>query len=93
MSAHVGGGETRRLKASSRRNSSVGTGGVGVTDLDWSDWWTDHSGDANYLHVRHLDGDTVHRVHCRFARRPRLALRGGVLYWLVDPNPTYKVAL
>jgi hypothetical protein len=75
---------THHHRVTSPRNSVVGTGGVTLADLDWSQWWTDGIRGHLYLHVPHLDGDTIHRVYCRRTDTPRLQMRGGELYWLVD---------
>ena len=59
-----------------------------IESLDWSQWWTD-GGEASlwgdfYVKVpRHADG-TVHRVHCRHSETPRIGMRNGVLYWIID---------
>jgi hypothetical protein len=73
---------SRHLKVSSPRNSSCSSR---LSCLDWSDWFTDDSFGAHYLHVRRPDNDTYQTVRCRHARRPRLEMRGGELHWLVDP--------
>jgi len=70
-----------KLKVNSRRNSTCGSARLG--DLDWSNWRTDASCLGRlYLHVQHSDGETWHRVFCRF-KSARLAFRCGVLCWLV----------
>lgn len=70
------------------RNSACAT--ARLKDLDWSNWWWDSAG---YIHVRRsvpsLDGPgpddcTHHRVRCRLTGSPRIAMRDGHLYWLVD---------
>ena len=73
----------RRLKVASKRNSDCG---VPLDQLDWSNWWTDIVGQVVYLHVQHTDKSdgAVHRVWYKHADYPRLMLRDGVLYWLVD---------
>lgn len=62
-----------------------------LSALDWSNWWLDHGfGDGCYLHVRHIcdDGDeTWHRVYPHRVKGRvchRVAVYGGVLYWLHD---------
>lgn len=80
----------RRLRVDSPRNSRCGS--ADLRDLDWSNWWTDDSMDAHYLHVQRnhpeIDGgkpgdETSHRVFCRHCDRPRLRLIDGKLYWLI----------
>jgi hypothetical protein len=71
-----------RLRVASPRNSRCG---ARLSDLDWSRWWTDALPGLNYLKVAHGDGETVHRVFCRRAETPRLAMEAGELYWLIDP--------
>lgn len=68
---------------------SVTGSGVPVEELDFSTWWTDFglSASVHYLHALHKDGETTHRVHCRSCERPRLEMRDGTLYWLVDRGP------
>ena len=70
-----------RRRVDSPRNS---TSTARLADLDWDNWWTDTTGGAHYLHVAHKDGETIHRVFCRKADRPRLRLIDGTLYWLID---------
>lgn len=85
-----------RRRVSNPRNSSCGS--ARLADLDWANWFTDDG----YIHVRRnnpdLDGgrhgdETWHRVHARIPAglpkdiRPRLALYGGVLFWLIDRTP------
>jgi len=76
----------RRLKINSIRNSTCGS--ARLADLDWSHWCTDigFAGCSLYLHVAHVDGETAHRVHCKHALRPRLEMKDGELYWLVDED-------
>lgn len=77
-----------RRPAQDPRYSETGSG-VPLDQLDFSRWWTDFglSGSVHYLHVPHKDGETTQRVHCRSCERPRLEMRDGVLYWLVDRKP------
>lgn len=70
-----------RLRVNNKRNSAAG---APLENLDWSNWFTDTTMGGFYLHVRHVDGESWHRVFCRRADRPRLALYNGKLYWLVD---------
>jgi hypothetical protein len=80
-----------RLRVDSRRNSTCGS--ARLDDLDWSEWWTGTglSGKMFILHVRHKEmRDTSHRVYCRTSDTPRLAFRGGVLYWLVSEEEETK---
>lgn len=70
----------RRLVNSSR-NSKCNT--ARLEDLDWSNWWTDNTGGAHYLHVPHPTDETIHRVRCRLAKSPRLEMRDGLLFWLI----------
>ena len=67
----------------SRRNSECGS--ENLAWLDFANWRTDLSVLGRlYLHVRSVDGETWHRVHCRlFDPSPRLAMRNGTLCWLV----------
>lgn len=69
-------------KINSARNSECGS--AKLAELDWSEWWTDDSFESVYLHVRHRDGETVHRVRCRQTQRPRIGFRNGMLCWLID---------
>lgn len=57
-----------------------------LAELDWRNWWTDADGfdTGLYLHVRRIDGNTIHRVFCRLGPKRRLAMIGGELYWLLD---------
>ena len=61
-----------------------------MADLNWASWWTDTWHDVEgkitsfYLHVESLDGDSVQRVYCRKSETPRLMMKDGELYWLVD---------
>jgi hypothetical protein len=58
-----------------------------LKDLDWSrGWWTDDSFGMHYLHVHHKDGETIHRVYCKFSDRPRLQMTNGKLYWLFQKD-------
>lgn len=82
----------RRLLVSSPRNSTCGS--AKLSELDWSEWFTDglslflngaqYPLRSSYLHVHHRDGETIHGVYCRHSDTPRLAMRGGKLYWLID---------
>lgn len=80
------------LKVNDEKNSSSTTF---LNRLDWKNWWTDGVTHVNlfYIHVPHLKGkkwkkagmdDTVHRVYCTKSMTPRLAMKNGELYWLVD---------
>lgn len=71
-------------KVNTTRNSACGS--ACLENLDWSNWWTDGgiSGKYGMLQVVHTDMGSVHRVYCRHADNPRLAMRDGILYWLVD---------
>lgn len=71
-------------RVNSPRNSECGS--AALSSLDWTNWWTDTSGGDHYLHVEHLQGETVHRVYCRLDGHPRIGQRAGVLYWLLDPK-------
>lgn len=77
----------RCLKVNSPRNSECG---VPLSYLDWSDWYTGTglSGTLMILHVRQIyqDNTAIHRVYCRHADKPRLKMKNGELYWLVDPG-------
>jgi len=85
MSAAKNSGHTLvRRAVASERNSSCGSSGL--ADLDWSTWWTDTSFGRHYLHVKHKDGETMHRVCCRRCECPRLEMRRGKLMWLYAPN-------
>lgn len=65
----------------SPRNSKCTT--AKLTDLDFSEWWTDDSiPGCVYLHVPRRSDDTVHRVRCKHGKRVRLMMRKGVLCWL-----------
>lgn len=77
----------RRLKINSRRNSRCS---MPLDRLDWSNWFTDSGafGPGLYLHVHHLNDDTVHRVFCKHDGARRLSMIDGELYWLIDePTP------
>lgn len=69
-----------RRSIASSRNSICDS--ARLKDLDWSTWWTDTSFNQHYLHVQHRDGETAHRVYCRFDERPRLTMQRGKLMWL-----------
>lgn len=75
-------------KVNSRRNSACGS--ARLEDLKWTDWWTDSGFTAKgmYLHVSHIGTGghegTSHRVYCKLTETPRLMLKNGELYWLVD---------
>ena len=73
----------RRLIVNSRRNSMAF---YPLAWLDWSRWFTDwgFNGEMHYLHVHSARDESIHRVYCRHADRPRLSFEGGRLYWLVD---------
>lgn len=66
----------------SNRNSSCAS--ARLCDLDWSNWWTDNSFESHYLHVKHKDGETVHRVFCRISKNPRIGMYDNILKWLID---------
>lgn len=81
------------LKINDEKNSTSTTF---LNRLDWKNWWTDGScfpfGPA-YLKVPHKKGrrwkkagldTTIHRVYCHKSYDPRLGMRDGELYWLVD---------
>ena len=72
-----------RRKVMSDRNSECV---VPLDSLDWSRWWTDtgFSDSGFLLKVPSRDSDSVHRVYCRGVYRPRLMMRDGKLYWLID---------
>ena len=75
----------RRLRINSDRNSECGS--ESLNRLDWSYWWTDELGGVRYIHVARCDwrdDPTFHRVFCRISDKPRLEMKDGVLYWLVD---------
>lgn len=72
----------RLLRVSSRRNSTCGSAPLYM--LDWARWFTDGGPDSLYLHVHHYRDDSIHRVFCRHNDHPRLAMRDGALYWLID---------
>lgn len=56
-------------------------------DLDWKNWFQEGAGSGSYIHVKHKNDDTWHRV---FPKRisgrscTRLALHNGILQWLHD---------
>lgn len=73
-----------RRKVNNRRYSACS---ARLEDLDWSHWWTGRglSGEMHILHVRHKDPEMgVHRVYCRLSDSPRLEMKAGELYWLID---------
>ena len=71
----------KKMLVSSSKNSRCST--AKFKDLDWDrGWWTDDSFGMHYIHVHHKDGETIHRVYCRFNDRPRLQVTNGKLYWL-----------
>lgn len=74
----------RMLKVNSVRNSECYSSALST--LDFSEWWTDCSFEQFYLHVRHRDRNdgSIHRVYCRHTEKPRLKMKDGVLYWLVE---------
>ena len=53
-----------------------------LSDLDWSNWWTDTSFGGHYLHVVHKDGATAHRVYARGCKTPRIEMNNGNLMWI-----------
>ncbi len=73
--------ESSHRAVASKRNSICG---IPLDELDWRSWWTDTSGGGFYLHVRHVLEDTVHRVYCRASDKPRLEMKDGKLFWLID---------
>jgi hypothetical protein len=69
------------LWVDSPRNSDCG---ISLRRLDFSRWYTDTSFGNFYLHVAGPD-DSWHRVYCRSLHEPpRLGMRDGRLYWIVD---------
>jgi hypothetical protein len=76
----------KHRRVDSPRNSRSGS--AKLSDLDFSQWWTDVSFGQHYLHVPHKGhggmAGTVHRVKCRLAECPRLLLKNGKLYWIID---------
>jgi len=71
-----------RRKVNNNRNSVCGS--AQLEDLDWSRWFTDLiAGHFFYLHVAGPD-NTWHRLCCRHSDKPRLSMKDGVLYWLID---------
>jgi len=68
----------RCLKVSSPRNSECS---IPLSRLNFGRWFAEGS---SYLHVHHKTEDTIHRVYCKHSDTPRLAMRDGELYWLVD---------
>lgn len=75
--------QVRWLATSSRRNSDCAKN---LKTLDWDNWWLDTSHQYCHLHVRSEDdgGDTWWRVYCKHTDNPRVGVRDGVLYWLID---------
>ena len=73
----------RWLRVANRRNSDCSKN---LKKMDWDNWWVDTSSGYFYLHVRYFDEDeeTWWRVQCNHTDHPRVAMRDGVLYWLVD---------
>jgi len=62
-----------------------------LSDLDWSNWWTDDSNDHHYLHVVRACDDTVHRVWCKHHPKPRIKSLNGTIYWLyTKPSQPWK---
>lgn len=74
--------KTRWIKVSSPRNSTCHS--AKLSALDFSRWFSDDSLSSFYLHVDAKDGDTSHRVYCRFDQCPRIGQKGGEIYWLVN---------
>ena len=64
-----------------RRNSECAS--AKLEDLNWGEWWADNSFGQFYLHFVHNDGESVHRVYCRHAVKPRLGFRDGELWWVI----------
>ena len=78
-------------KVNSRRNSICT---IPLSKLDWNTWWTDTSGGQLFLHVgckvAPPGEDTVWCVWCRDVLCPRLMMRDGILYWLIDEGNDKK---
>ena len=74
-----------RRKVKDRRNSESD---VPLSQLNWMQWWIDRgfSGQVLYLKVPHADPTlgSVHRVYCKWSDTPRLEMKDGELYWLID---------
>ena len=67
-----------------KRNSICGS--ANIDDLVTGEWWTD-GGDEIYIHAKHKDGETSHRVFPRKMRGykcKRMTMKDGKLYWLYD---------
>jgi hypothetical protein len=84
-----------RLPVANARHSKCGSAKLKDLDFDRG-WWTDGTTTLYgteiclYLHVYHKDGETIHRVHCRNHKNPRLLMKNGKLYWLVPAPKTPK---
>jgi len=56
-----------------------------LEDLDFKNFWSDSTNSSIgmfYLHVKHKNQDTYHRVYCRRNKNPRIGMAKGKLYWL-----------
>lgn len=73
-------GPIRRKVYSPRNSTTV----LPWRELDFRHWWIDTSFKSFYLHVRHADGERWSRVRCRLSEKPRLEMRDGILFWLID---------
>ena len=77
----------RWLKVRSKRNSYCS---MGLKTMEWDNWWVDGLSAGRtaslYLHMRRVDEgeETWWRVYCKHTDKPRLGMRKGQLYWLID---------
>lgn len=71
--------------------------GTPLVDLDWDSWWPDGGSffGTYYLHVRHRNGDTAHRVYPRGKAKRANAVEswGGRLAWRLPLNVALRRAV
>jgi len=56
---------------------------IALKNLDFENFWQDNSFGQNYLHIKQKDEDVYWRVYCKKIKNPRIAMKDGVLYWLL----------
>ena len=69
------------FKINNKKHSECGS--ADLATLDFNNWFADTSNDMFYLHVLGPE-ETWHRVFCKYADTPRIAMKKGVLYWIAE---------
>lgn len=77
-----------QYKVNDKINSDCGSSKL--SDLDYSNWFTDTSNNMFYLHIKSLHDESIHRVFCKHDDEPRLALENNVLYWVITTKQNRK---